>query len=46
MRYGRIGTDGQTKSKSFADHAAASAAADKLIAQKVKKGYVEELSDD
>ncbi len=39
--WGRIGSDGQTKTKSFADHAAARAAADKLIAEKTSKGYVE-----
>lgn len=41
VRYGRIGTDGQSKTKTFADKAAASADAAKLIAQKTKKGYAE-----
>ncbi|VAW63742.1 hypothetical protein MNBD_GAMMA10-445 [hydrothermal vent metagenome] len=37
--YGRIGTAGQQKSKSFADADKALIAAEKLIAQKKKKGY-------
>ena len=41
VRYGRIGTDGQTQTKSFGDNAAAQKHADKLIAAKVKKGYRE-----
>lgn len=41
VRYGRVGTQGQAKTKQFADAAAAQAAADDLIAQKVDKGYVE-----
>ena len=41
VRYGRIGTNGQTQSKSFADEAAAEKHADKLIAEKTAKGYVE-----
>ena len=41
VRYGRIGTDGQTQTKSFGDTAAAQKHADKLIAAKVKKGYQE-----
>jgi DNA ligase-1 len=40
-RWGRLGTDGQTTTKSFADEAAARAAADRLIAEKTGKGYVE-----
>lgn len=39
VRYGRIGTDGQSKEKSFDDGDAAQAAAEKLIKAKVKKGY-------
>lgn len=42
VRYGRIGTDGQTKTKSAATEAAASAAVEKLIGEKTKKGYVEQ----
>ena len=41
VRYGRIGTDGQTQTKSFGDAAAAQKHADKLIAEKTKKGYSE-----
>ena len=39
VNYGRAGTDGQTKTKSFDTAAAAKAAAEKLIAQKRNKGY-------
>ena len=39
VRYGRIGTDGQTKTKEFADRAAAEKDYDKMTASKVKKGY-------
>tara|TARA_R110002073_G_scaffold208011_2_gene368296 strand:- start:32541 stop:33968 length:1428 start_codon:yes stop_codon:yes gene_type:complete len=38
-RWGRIGTDGQTKTKSFEDETAASKDYEKQIAGKVKKGY-------
>jgi predicted DNA-binding WGR domain protein len=41
VRYGRIGTDGQTSTKSFADAASAQGHAGKLVAQKTGKGYVE-----
>ena len=41
VRYGRIGADGQMKSKSFADEAAAQKHGDGLIAEKTEKGYVE-----
>ena len=40
-RFGRIGTDGQSKTKSFADAAACEAEANKLIRQKTGKGYDE-----
>lgn len=39
VRYGRIGSQGQTNVKSFPDQAAASKHADKLIGEKVAKGY-------
>ncbi len=39
-QWGRIGTDGQTKTKTFADDAEASKQYDKQIASKTKKGYV------
>jgi predicted DNA-binding WGR domain protein len=41
VTYGRIGTDGQTLSKSFADEAAARKDMDKLIKEKLGKGYVD-----
>jgi DNA ligase-1 len=41
VRYGRIGTEGQSKTKSLADPAAARKHADKLIEEKTDKGYVE-----
>lgn len=41
VSYGRIGATGQTQTKSFADAAKALAAHDKLVAEKVGKGYVE-----
>ena len=40
-RWGRIGTDGQSKTKTFKDEAAAKKEYDKLIAEKTGKGYVE-----
>ena len=41
VRFGRIGTAGQSQTKSFADEAKANREAENLIAEKVKKGYVE-----
>ena len=41
VRYGRIGTEGQTQTRSFADATAAAKHAEKLIGEKTKKGYVE-----
>lgn len=41
VRYGKIGTDGQTQIKEFADAATAEKQAQKLIAEKVGKGYLE-----
>lgn len=40
-RWGRIGTDGQSKTKAFTDEAAARKEYDKLIAEKTGKGYSE-----
>jgi predicted DNA-binding WGR domain protein len=40
-RWGRIGSTGQSKTKTFADEAAATQAAAKLIAEKCDEGYVE-----
>lgn len=41
-RWGRVGTDGQEKPKAFASEAEAEAAAEKLVGEKVRKGYVED----
>lgn len=41
VQYGRIGTEGQTQVKSHATPTEAKAAADKQVAEKVKKGYQE-----
>ena len=40
-RFGRIGTEGQTKTKSFTDALAADRSARQLLNEKVAKGYVE-----
>ena len=40
-RWGRIGTSGQSKTKTFADDAAAAKQVAKLIAEKMGEGYVE-----
>jgi predicted DNA-binding WGR domain protein len=44
VRFGRIGTDGQTQVKSFPDAAAATRHAEKLIAAKIGKGYAEAVA--
>lgn len=41
IRWGRIGTQGQSQTKSFADAAKAAAALDKLVTEKTGKGYAE-----
>ncbi len=41
ISWGKVGTNGQSQVKSFADAAAAEKAELKLIAEKTKKGYVE-----
>lgn len=41
VRYGRIGTAGTSKVKTFADAETAQRDADKLISEKTGKGYVE-----
>ena len=41
VRFGRIGTNGQTQTKTFADAAAAAKHAEKLIKEKTTKGYQE-----
>ncbi|RGA03189.1 WGR domain-containing protein, partial [Microbispora triticiradicis] len=42
IRYGRLGAAGQTQVKSFGSAAAATVAADKLVAEKLRKGYAED----
>jgi predicted DNA-binding WGR domain protein len=42
VRFGRIGTAGQSQSKAFADEADAKREAEKLIAEKLRKGYKEQ----
>nr|WP_249418206.1 WGR domain-containing protein [Escherichia fergusonii] len=44
ISWGKVSTNGQSQVKSFADAAAAEKAELRLIAEKVKKGYAEELS--
>jgi predicted DNA-binding WGR domain protein len=41
VRYGRLGTQGQTKNTGFTDPGTALKYAEKLIAQKIRKGYQE-----
>jgi uncharacterized protein (TIGR02996 family) len=41
VRFGKVGTAGQTQVKQFADEAAARQQHDKLIREKLNKGYVE-----
>jgi predicted DNA-binding WGR domain protein len=41
VRFGRIGTVGQSQTKTFADEARAKREAEALIGEKLKKGYVE-----
>jgi predicted DNA-binding WGR domain protein len=41
VQFGRMGTAGQTQTKEFSSEAAAQAAYDKLVAEKIKKGYKE-----
>ncbi|EFH3410682.1 WGR and DUF4132 domain-containing protein [Escherichia coli] len=44
ITWGKVGTNGQSQVKSFVDAAAAEKAELKLIAEKTKKGYAEEVS--
>lgn len=46
VRYGRIGADGQSSTKTYASAADAEKEANKLIASKVKKGYAEVAVDE
>jgi predicted DNA-binding WGR domain protein len=41
VRFGRIGTAGQSQTKSFAETSKARMESEKLIAEKLKKGYIE-----
>ena len=41
VNYGRTGTDGQTKTKEFDDAQKAQASFEKLVKQKIGKGYVD-----
>jgi DNA ligase-1 len=41
VRFGRIGTEGQTQTKTLADAEAANRHVEKLVGEKTKKGYVE-----
>jgi predicted DNA-binding WGR domain protein len=41
VRFGRIGTPGQSQTKNFADEVAAESEGEKLIHEKLRKGYVE-----
>jgi uncharacterized protein (TIGR02996 family) len=41
VQFGKLGSKGQTQLKDFADEAAARKAHDKLVAEKLAKGYVE-----
>ncbi|MCV0476077.1 WGR and DUF4132 domain-containing protein [Escherichia coli] len=45
ISWGKVGIQGQSQVKSFADAVAAEKAELKLIAEKVKKGYVEQAKD-
>lgn len=45
VTYGKKGTAGQTQTKEFADETLCKKAVDKVIAEKVKKGYVEGNGD-
>ena len=44
VTYGRIGTTGQTQLKSFASAAIAKTEHDKLVAQKLKKGFASKMA--
>ncbi|MGV3720072.1 MAG: DNA ligase, partial [Actinomycetota bacterium] len=43
VRYGRIGSAGQSKTKAFASEAAAAQQAEKLVAEKTREGYFEAM---
>jgi len=41
IRFGKIGTNGQTTTKEFSDAAAVTEALNKAVAEKIRKGYIE-----
>ncbi|MGN6385305.1 MAG: WGR domain-containing protein [Verrucomicrobiota bacterium] len=43
LRFGRIGTAGQEQTKTFPDDSTADRELNRLIAEKVKKGYIEKI---
>jgi uncharacterized protein (TIGR02996 family) len=45
VTFGKIGTKGQSKTKTFDDEAKAKAAHDKLIQEKLREGYIEQKAD-
>jgi uncharacterized protein (TIGR02996 family) len=45
VRYGKFGADGQVQTKTFASAEKAEAAAEKIISEKIKKGYKEVKAD-
>jgi predicted DNA-binding WGR domain protein len=46
VNYGKVGSAGQTQEKSFADEKTCEKEANKLIAEKTKKGYIEQESEE
>src|SRR5439155_409904 len=46
VQFGRVGTAGQTQTKEFATEAEAQKAYEKLVAEKLRKGYVEAGSEE
>jgi predicted DNA-binding WGR domain protein len=44
VRFGRLGTAGQSQMKSFSDEQKAKHEADHLVAEKLKKGYQEKTA--
>ena len=45
VRFSRIGTAGQSQTKTFGDEGTAKREAEKLVAEKLRKGYVERAAD-
>ncbi len=44
VRFGRMGTQGQTQTKTFSDATLAANHAEKLISSKTAKGYIEAVA--